>query len=71
MNLIKSQRESRERKAERVSVVQWEELRYNPIEMQPDYSMFMSPLFLLLVGSGRWSLDAILSPRRPREDRGR
>ncbi len=33
-----------------------------------DYSMFMSLLFLLMAGGGRWSLDRVLLSGRPGED---
>jgi len=34
-----------------------------------DYSMFMSLVFLLIVGGGQWSLDAILFSRAAERDR--
>ncbi len=33
-------------------------------ESRTDWSMFLGSLFLLIVGSGRWSLDARLASRR-------
>lgn len=35
-------------------------------ESRTDFAMVMGSLFLLLVGAGRWSLDAVLADRRAR-----
>jgi uncharacterized membrane protein YphA (DoxX/SURF4 family) len=34
-------------------------------EARTDWSMLLGSLFLLIVGSGHWSVDARLAPRRP------
>jgi putative oxidoreductase len=34
-------------------------------EARTDYSMFMGLVFLMIVGAGTWSLDALVSSRRP------
>ena len=38
-------------------------------DARTDYSMLMSLLFLLIVGAGRWSLDALLTARAARAPR--